>query len=120
MVVINNTLLYNFKYYFQGGRTLKYLINERKVSQPKIEKAIEDLFAKINLIESDEDIAKQVKSTWANWRNFLFPPARRVLQEIEESNDSYFSSGTIKLKSSARLQEIKIAIKYGTIERVEF
>ena len=50
MVVINNTLLCNFKYYFQGGRTLKYLINERKVSQPKIEKAIEDLFAKINLI----------------------------------------------------------------------
>ena len=95
-----------------------------KVDQPKIEKAIEDLFTKINLIESDEDIAKQVKSTWANWRNFLFPPARRVLQEIEESNDSYFSSGTIKLSkgeiSSTSLREIKIIVKYGVVEKVEF
>ena len=98
---------------------MKFYINDVKVDQPKIKRSIEDLFAKINLIESDKDIAKQAKSNWANWRNFLFPAARRVLREIEESNDSYFSSGTIKLKSSA-LQEIKIAIKYGAIERVEF
>ena len=99
---------------------MKYLINETKVSQPKIEKAIEDLFTKINSIDSNEEIAKQVKSTWANWRNFLFPPAKKVLQEIEDLNNFYLREGTMKLKNLATSQEVKITIKYGTIERGEF
>ena len=99
---------------------MKYLINETKVSQPKIKKAIEDLFTKINSIDSNEEIAKEVKSTWANWRNFLFPPAKKVLQEIEDLNNFYLREGTMKLKNLATSQEVKITIKYGTIERVEF
>ena len=99
---------------------MKYLINETKVSQPKIEKAIEDLFTKINSIDNDKKIAKEVKSTWTNWRNFLFPPAKKVLQEIEDLNNFYLREGTMKLKNLATSREIKIIVKYGTIERVEF
>ena len=99
---------------------MKYLINETKVSQPKIEKAIEDLFTKINSIDNDEKIAKEVKSTWTNWRNFLFPPAKKVLQEIEDLNTFYLREGTMKLKNLATSREIKIIVKYGTVERVEF
>ena len=99
---------------------MKYLINETKVSQPKIEKSIVDLFTKINSIDNDKKIAKEVKSTWANWRNFLFPPAKKVLQEIEDLNNFYLREGTMKLKNLATSREIKIIVKYGTIERVEF
>ena len=99
---------------------MKYLINETKVSQPKIEKAIEDLFIKINSIDNDEKIAKEVKSTWANWRNFLLLPAKKVLQEIEDLNTFYLREGTMKLKNLATSREIKIIVKYGNVERDEF
>ena len=48
------------------------------------------------------------------------PPAKKVLQEIEDLNTFYLREGTMKLKNLATSREIKIIVKYGTVERVEF